>query len=82
MEAYLFHHRDVVPSLLSIMGYLMRTLFNMIVNLSMTKITLTAFYELFQLVDDKRTLGGPYRLYRFGFQSANITNSRRFTLRA
>ena len=82
MDVYLFHHRDVVPSLLSIMRYLIKTLFKMSANPSIEKITFTTLCKIFQLIDDKRRRGGSYRPYRFGFQSANITNSRRFTLRA
>jgi hypothetical protein len=81
IDAYLLRRRDVVPSLLSRMGYLIEILFKMGANLSMEKVTFTTVYKLFQLIDDKRPRSGPYRLYRFGCQSANITNFRRFTLR-
>src|SRR5215467_2030870 len=50
-----------------------KTLFNMNANLSREKITFTIFLRTFSAIDDKRPSGGSYRLYRFGFQSADIT---------
>jgi hypothetical protein len=40
------------------MEYFIKTLFKMKTNLSIEKITFTAFCELFQLIDDKRPRGG------------------------
>ena len=37
MDAYLFQHRDVIPSLLSRMGYLIKTLFEISATLSIEK---------------------------------------------
>ena len=66
MDAYLLRHRAVVASLFSQTGRLIKTLLKISAKLSIEKITFTTFCELFQLMGDKRSRGGPNRLYRFG----------------